>query len=52
MDVVRVGINNYIYKFVLAIALTPLLYLAHHWIDTYLGKKQSDQLLKQASVNH
>jgi uncharacterized integral membrane protein (TIGR00697 family) len=52
MDVVRVGINNYIYKFVIAIALTPVLYLAHHWIDSYLGKKQSDQLLQQARINH
>jgi uncharacterized integral membrane protein (TIGR00697 family) len=50
-DVIKVGINNYIYKFVVAIALTPLLYLAHHWIDKYLGKKSADQLIKEASIN-
>ncbi len=47
-DVIKVGINNYIYKFIVAIILTPLLYLAHYWIDNYLGKKQSDQMLKEA----
>jgi uncharacterized integral membrane protein (TIGR00697 family) len=39
-DVIKVGINNYIYKFVVAVALTPVLYLAHYWIDKYLGKNQ------------
>lgn len=47
-DIIKVGINNYIYKFVVAIVLTPLLYLAHYWIDSYLGKRQSDQLLQEA----
>jgi queuosine precursor transporter len=39
-DVVKVGINNYLYKFVVAIVLTPVLYLAHYWIDHYLGRKR------------
>jgi uncharacterized integral membrane protein (TIGR00697 family) len=47
-DVVKVGINNYVYKFVVAIVLTPVLYLAHYWIDNYLGRKQSGQLLNEA----
>lgn len=35
-QVFAVGIINYIYKFVIAILLTPLLYLAHNLIDKYL----------------
>jgi len=35
--VLAVGIINYIYKFTIAIVLTPLLYFAHHLIDRYLG---------------
>lgn len=38
-QVVAVGIINYIYKFVVAILLTPLLYFAHHLIDRYLGNE-------------
>jgi queuosine precursor transporter len=35
--VLAIGIVNYFYKFVVAILMTPLIYLAHHWIDQYLG---------------
>lgn len=48
-QLLQVGINNYIYKFVVAVALTPLLYVAHAVIDRYLGHRQSDKLQKQAS---
>ncbi len=37
-QVVAVGIVNYIYKTVAAVALTPVLYAAHGVIDRYLGK--------------
>ncbi len=50
-DVIKVGLNNYLYKFVVAIAMTPFLYLAHHWIDRYLGKSASENLIKEATVN-
>lgn len=32
-----VGTLNYLYKFAMAIAMTPLIYLAHTLIDRYLG---------------
>jgi uncharacterized integral membrane protein (TIGR00697 family) len=35
--VLSVGLNNYLYKFVVAILLTPLLYVAHAAIDRYLA---------------
>jgi len=37
-QVIAIGIINYIYKFSVAVLLTPLLYLIHYWIDEYLGK--------------
>lgn len=37
-----ISIINYIYKFVVAIAMTPLLYFIHYWIDSYLGKDKID----------
>jgi len=35
--VLSVGLNNYIYKFLVAILLTPVLYVAHAAIDRYLA---------------
>ena len=46
---IAVGIVNYIYKFIIAIVLTPLLYLAHHWIDSYLGHELAEEM-KQAAM--
>ena len=48
-QVLAVGITNYVYKFVIAIVLTPLLYIAHYFIDRYLGKKQAEALMESAS---
>lgn len=43
-----VGTVNYIYKFVVAIVLTPVIYLAHYVIDLYLGKELSASLRTEA----
>jgi len=48
-QVIAVGIINYIYKFTVAILLTPVLYLAHSLIDGYLGHKQAEQLTEKAA---
>lgn len=47
--VVAVGIINYMYKFAVAIILTPLLYIAHSIIDRYLGKEIAHQLTEEAA---
>jgi uncharacterized integral membrane protein (TIGR00697 family) len=47
-QVISVGIINYIYKFVIAIVLTPLIYLAHYLIDNYLGKELAHQIADEA----
>ena len=35
----NVSLNNYLYKFVIAILFTPVLYLAHYAIESYLSKE-------------
>jgi hypothetical protein len=47
-QVLAVGSVNYIYKFVVAILLTPLIYLAHYLIDKYLGKEEAEELIEAA----
>lgn len=46
-----VGTVNYIYKFVVAIALTPLIYLAHSLIDQYLGRDLAHEMKARAALN-
>lgn len=48
-QVIAVGIINYIYKFVVAIVLTPLLYVAHSIIDKYLGKEEAHILAEESA---
>ncbi|MCB0643415.1 MAG: queuosine precursor transporter [Phaeodactylibacter sp.] len=44
-----VGTVNYTYKFVVAIVLTPLIYLAHYVIDWYLGHELAEELRTHAT---
>ena len=48
-QVISVGIVNYSYKFIVAIAITPLLYIAHYIIDRYLGKTLAEEMTNEAS---
>lgn len=43
-QVLAVGIVNYLYKFVVAVALTPAIYLGHFLIDRYLGHEEAGRL--------
>ena len=45
-----IGLVNYGYKVVMAIILTPAIYLAHNIIDAYLGSEEANQLKAEASV--
>lgn len=47
-QVLAVGLVNYIYKFVVAVILTPLLYVAHYLIDNYLGDELSQEMMQEA----
>ncbi len=46
--VLAICLVNYSYKLVVAIVLTPLLYVIHAWIDRYLGVDLSQQLRSAA----
>jgi hypothetical protein len=48
-QVLAIGLINYIYKFIMAIVLTPLIYLAHGLIDRYLGPRLSHTLIEAAA---
>jgi queuosine precursor transporter len=49
-QVMAICIVNYIYKFIMAIVLTPVLYLVHAWIENYLGHEQAAEM-KRAAMN-
>ncbi len=46
--VLAIGIVNYIYKFSMAIMLTPIIYLAHYVIDAYLGEDLARNMKEEA----
>jgi queuosine precursor transporter len=51
-DLVRVlaiGVVNYIYKFAMAILLTPAIYGVHYMIEGYLGEEQAERLKMEAA---
>lgn len=50
-QIFAVGIINYVYKVIVAIGLTPVIYLAHNLIDKYLGQDVSDKMIHEATVS-
>ncbi len=40
--------GNYIYKFVIAILMTPVIYGVHAWIERYLGQPLAGQMKAEA----
>jgi uncharacterized integral membrane protein (TIGR00697 family) len=49
-QILAIGITNYIYKFSVAILLTPLIYVGHSFIDKYLGKEHAEQMSADAAT--
>jgi len=49
-QIIAIGITNYIYKFSVAILLTPLIYLGHYLIDRYLGKENAQKISDEAAM--
>jgi queuosine precursor transporter len=48
-QIIAIGITNYIFKFSVAILLTPLIYFGHYFIDAYLGKEHAHRLSEEAA---
>ena len=47
--VLAIGLVNYIYKIIIAVILTPLLYVLHFFIDRYLGTDLAHKLIEDAA---
>jgi uncharacterized integral membrane protein (TIGR00697 family) len=47
--VAAIGLVNYTYKFIVALLMTPILYLVHAIVDGFLGKELAHQLLASAA---
>ena len=43
-QIIAICIVNYIYKFIMAIILTPVIYLVHERIEKYLGHEQAAEM--------
>ncbi len=43
------GLGNYIYKFFLALAMTPVIYIVHHQIERFLGHELAAELKHKAA---
>lgn len=48
LQYLNLSVSNYSYKLLIAIAITPLIYLAHRAIDHYLGKTKAEELMTSA----
>ncbi len=48
-QVMAIATINYIYKCFMAIAMTPLIYVVHNWIDKYLGKRLANKMIETAA---
>ncbi len=51
-QVLAIGTMNYIYKFIVAFALTPVIYFLHNRIDKYLGKELSEKMIHSADQQY
>ena len=49
VTVLAIGTVNYIYKVLMAVLLTPAIYLGHYLIDNYLGEELAEQLKQDAA---
>jgi uncharacterized integral membrane protein (TIGR00697 family) len=47
--VLAIGLVSYSYKFTMAILLTPIIYLAHFFIERFLGEELAEKLKKEAA---
>jgi len=43
------ALTGYVFKLIIAVVLTPLIYLGHHLIDKYLGDEDAQITIKNAA---
>ncbi len=49
--ILAVGSVGYLYKFLMALLMTPLIYIAHGFIESYLGEELAKAMKKEALSN-
>jgi uncharacterized integral membrane protein (TIGR00697 family) len=47
-QLLSIGTGNYIYKFIVALAMTPVIYLVHGMIERYLGHEKAEEMRNSA----
>ncbi len=47
-DYVNMALTGYTCKLIIAVALTPLIYLGHGAIDKYFGDKEAEKMMDEA----
>jgi uncharacterized integral membrane protein (TIGR00697 family) len=47
-QLLSIGTGNYIYKFVVALVMTPVIYLGHHLIEKYVGHEKAEEMKQSA----
>jgi uncharacterized integral membrane protein (TIGR00697 family) len=50
-QVIAIATVNYIYKFIIAWIMVPVLYFVHQIIDKYLGKEMAQQMINEAALS-
>jgi len=48
-EFLTVAASNYSYKFLIAVCMTPFIYMAHSAIDRFLGREEALQLIERAA---
>jgi uncharacterized integral membrane protein (TIGR00697 family) len=47
-EIIAISLFNYMYKFLIAVGITPIIYLAHWAMDRYLGDEMAEELRQRA----
>jgi uncharacterized integral membrane protein (TIGR00697 family) len=48
-EFLTVAASNYSYKFLIAVGMTPFIYMAHSAIDRFLGREEAHQLIERGA---
>lgn len=49
--IIAITLFNYAYKFLIAVGITPIIYLAHYGMDRYLGHDTAEELRERAEAD-
>ena len=47
-EIIAITLFNYAYKFIIAVVITPIIYMVHWAMDAYLGHETAEELIERA----